>query len=653
MEPINERPTFPRRAVVTAGMPYGNKQLHFGHVGGMFVHADVFARFLRDRIGPENVLFLSGTDCYGSPIVEAYRRLRQHGQAPASLQEYVQAQHDGQRRTLQAYGIGLDYFGASALGRSGQIHRKLSAAVFEALERLGALKRLSSPQFYDDECQTLLNGRQVVGRCPIAGCASERGYADECALGHQYLPSELIDPVSALSGRRPRLVQVENWYFDLEPWRKPLADYMRALLRRGRTREAVISTIEEFLKAPEIYVKKDEVEDLPALMAAMGRPALEHTAGKGSYAFRFESLAARDRGREALDGRGIRYRTGKTLVPFRLSGNSEWGVPVPGRPGLEGLTFWVWPESLWAPVSFTQACLEARGYPEGAWRDWWLDRRSRVYQFIGEDNIYFYGVAEPALFACLLSGGGPVPPLEELPMPELVANRHILFMDKKASSSSSVKPPMADELLAYYTADQLRMHFFSLGLAHKSSSFRPQAYLSAGERTGADPVLREGSLLTNVLNRVLRSLLYSLQQAGCPRLPDSPPSPQAAAAAREALLCYERLMASHQFHRIFDVLDGYIRGLNRRWSAESRDTEDTGPLWTDTLCGLRAALLMTHPLAPEGCELAASYLGLSARAFDWAYAFSPLTEVLDEAPGGRYRPLPPRFDFFRKHPTQL
>ena len=121
MEPINERPTFPRRAVVTAGMPYGNKQLHFGHVGGMFVHADVFARFLRDRIGPENVLFLSGTDCYGSPIVEAYRRLRQRGQAPASQQEYVQAQHDGQRRTLQAYGIGLDYFGASALGRSGQI----------------------------------------------------------------------------------------------------------------------------------------------------------------------------------------------------------------------------------------------------------------------------------------------------------------------------------------------------------------------------------------------------------------------------------------------------------------------------------------------------------------------------------------------------
>lgn len=53
----NECPTFPKRAIITAGMPYGNKDLHFGHVGGMFIHADIFARFLRDRIGKENVFF--------------------------------------------------------------------------------------------------------------------------------------------------------------------------------------------------------------------------------------------------------------------------------------------------------------------------------------------------------------------------------------------------------------------------------------------------------------------------------------------------------------------------------------------------------------------------------------------------------------------
>ena len=76
----NERPTFPKRAIITAGMPYGNKNLHFGHVGGMFIHADIFARFLRDRIGKDNVIFLSGTDCYGSPIMESYRKLQEAGE---------------------------------------------------------------------------------------------------------------------------------------------------------------------------------------------------------------------------------------------------------------------------------------------------------------------------------------------------------------------------------------------------------------------------------------------------------------------------------------------------------------------------------------------------------------------------------------------
>ncbi|MDR1358542.1 MAG: class I tRNA ligase family protein, partial [Coriobacteriales bacterium] len=73
------RPEFPKRAVVTVGMPYANKGLHFGHIGGVFIPADCYARVLRDRIGPENVLFVSGTDCYGSPIDEGYRKLVEDG----------------------------------------------------------------------------------------------------------------------------------------------------------------------------------------------------------------------------------------------------------------------------------------------------------------------------------------------------------------------------------------------------------------------------------------------------------------------------------------------------------------------------------------------------------------------------------------------
>lgn len=103
----NERPTFPRKAIVTAGMPYGNKNLHFGHVGGMFIHADIFARFLRDRIGKENVIFVSGTDCYGSPILESYRKLKENGYEN-TMEDYVKANHLSQKKTLEDYNISLN-----------------------------------------------------------------------------------------------------------------------------------------------------------------------------------------------------------------------------------------------------------------------------------------------------------------------------------------------------------------------------------------------------------------------------------------------------------------------------------------------------------------------------------------------------------------
>ena len=112
------RPTFPKRAVITGGMPYGNKKLHFGHVGGVFVPADVLARFLRDRIGKENVIFVSGTDCYGSPIVESYRKLKESGEFSGSIEDFVRQNHESQKQTLGDYDISLNLFAASGLGES-------------------------------------------------------------------------------------------------------------------------------------------------------------------------------------------------------------------------------------------------------------------------------------------------------------------------------------------------------------------------------------------------------------------------------------------------------------------------------------------------------------------------------------------------------
>ena len=145
----DNRPSFPKRAVITGGMPYGNKQLHFGHVGGVFVFADVYARFLRDRIGKENVIFVSGTDCYGSPIAEAYRKLKENGYE-GSIRDFVQFNHDAQEKTLNDYNISLDLFGASALGKTAEVHDRVSEKVIRKLYELGHLEKISTAQFYDE-----------------------------------------------------------------------------------------------------------------------------------------------------------------------------------------------------------------------------------------------------------------------------------------------------------------------------------------------------------------------------------------------------------------------------------------------------------------------------------------------------------------------
>ena len=148
------RPRFPQRAIVTAGMPYGNKDLHFGHVGGVFAHADAFARFLRDRIGRANVIFQSGTDCYGSPIVEDYRKRVAAGEFSGTLEEFVRANHARQKETLAAYSIRLDLFAASGFDRYAEIHREVGAWLLKTLHAHGHVAKLTTPQFYDVERQT-------------------------------------------------------------------------------------------------------------------------------------------------------------------------------------------------------------------------------------------------------------------------------------------------------------------------------------------------------------------------------------------------------------------------------------------------------------------------------------------------------------------
>ena len=657
----DNRPEFPKRAVITGGMPYGNKQLHFGHVGGMFVFADVYARFLRDRIGKENVIFVSGTDCYGSPIAEAYRKLHDEQGYTGTIRDFVQANHESQKATLDAYEISLDLFGASGLGRTAEIHNMVSDRLIRRLYENGWLKKIATAQFYDEKVGTFLNGRQVVGKCPVQGCQSEKGYADECDLGHQYMPINLIDPKSTLTGEKPVMRDVTNWYFRLTDQYALLREYVDLLKQQDNTRQVVTKTISEFLEPPVIYVMNDYMDAYLSVKDKMAEHELIEEPKKTSFTIKFNELTDRDKACELLTEKGARFRTGKTLVPFRLTGNIEWGVPAPVLEGEDPLTIWVWPESLWAPISFTVAYLESIGEDKEKWRDYWCSKDAKIYQFIGQDNIYFYGIAQPAMF-CALQGKDnitPDVPDGELQMSTLVANHHILFLDKKASSSGSVKPPMAADLLNYYTPEQLRMHFLSLGLGMRSVSFQPKPLNPNAKPEDSDPVTKEGFLLSNVFNRIIRTCFYDAQKYLDGKMPVGEIEPEILAECEKAILEYERFMYKFEFHQVTYVLDSFIRKASKymaknKAEADKADDNELRRKWMRNVFHMiKTAAVLLHPIAPIGTKMVQEYLMVDDSLWSWDTIFDTFETTLGGEKEHQLKFLEPRVDFFTRHESQF
>ncbi len=651
------RPVFPKRAVVTGGMPYGNKELHFGHVGGMLVFADTYARFLRDRIGKENVIFVSGTDCYGSPIAESWRQKNAKGEFKGSLVDFVLQNHEKQKATLKAYAISPNIFAASGLQPAKDFHAEYTKEFLNSLYEKGQLDKITTMQFFDEKAGVFLNGRQVIGKCPVEGCTSEKGYADECDLGHQYMPENLLNPISTLTGETPTMKPVTNWYFKLRDYEGLLKEWVQDMQKRKDIRPVVHKTISEFLKPPVIYVKREFEEKYLELKSTMPEHTYLEEKKKPSFTIEFTTLSDCDEACRILTQNNIRYRTGKTLVPFRLTGNIEWGVPAPDFEDTKDLTVWVWPESLWAPISFTKTYLQQCGEDNEKWKNYWCSKDSTVYQFIGQDNIYFYGIAEPAMWMAQQSSNVKTsnPPEGELQMPVIVANHHILFLDKKASSSGTVKPPMADDLLNYYTPEQLRMHWLGLGLGQRSVSFMPKPYNPDAKPEETDPVVKDGLLLSNVYNRMIRTAFYTTQNHLDSIMPNQLPEENIMNDAKKAVLEYERHMSKFAFHQCTYVLDSYIRNSSKYMAKTLKPDEQSKEELSQTLANLfymiRIAGILLHPMAPIGTEKLREYLQVDERIWSWDTIFEPLTYFTGN--DHKLKFLPPRTDFFTRHESQF
>ena len=192
-----------KRYTVTSALPYANGPVHIGHLAGVYVPADIYARYLRS-VG-EDVIFIGGSDEHGVPITI---KARKEGVNPQNI---VDRYHEIIKKSFAELGISFDIYSRT----SSAEHHKTAADYFKKLYDEGKFVEKLSMQYYDEEAGQFLADRYITGTCPH--CGNEHAYGDQCeACGTSLNATDLINPKSTLSGAKPVLKETKHWFLALD-----------------------------------------------------------------------------------------------------------------------------------------------------------------------------------------------------------------------------------------------------------------------------------------------------------------------------------------------------------------------------------------------------------------------------------------------------
>lgn len=316
--------TAKRKILVTAALPYANGSIHLGHLVE-YIQTDIWVRFQKMR-GHE-CYFVCADDTHGTPVM---LRAEKEGIAPEELIARVREEH---LRDFSGFHIAFDNYYSTHTPEA----REFSYEIYKRLKQNNKIATREIAQLYDPEKNMFLPDRFVKGECPK--CHAKDQYGDNCEVcGATYLPTELINPYSAVSGATPILKQSEHYFFALSQCTE--------LLR-------------EFTTGSEIIAGKE-------------RPRLE--------------AQARNKMQEWLEG---------GLSDWDISRDSPYfGFEIPDAPGKY---FYVW---LDAPIGYMASfknLAERRGIDFDQF--WSKDSEAELYHFIGKDILYFHALFWPAMLA--------------------------------------------------------------------------------------------------------------------------------------------------------------------------------------------------------------------------------------------------------------
>jgi len=313
---------------VTAALPYANGPLHLGHVAGVYLPADIFVRFL--RMNDHDVAFICGSDEHGAAIT---LRAKKEGLSPQDIVD----KYDGIiRKAFADFQISFDIFHRT----SSALHHQTSADFFKRLHEQGQFTEEVSEQYFDEQYQQFLADRYITGTCPK--CQHAGAYGDQCEkCGSDLSPTDLINPVSTLSGKTPVLKSTSHWYLPMDQHEGWLKDW----IQEGNLDGAIQHNPKEW--------------------------------------------------RNQVIGQCMSWINGG-LRPRAMTRDLDWGVKVP-LPGADGKVLYVW---LDAPIGYISATKQWAQDNGKDWEQYWLKNKAqnrKLVHFIGKDNIVFHAIIFPIL----------------------------------------------------------------------------------------------------------------------------------------------------------------------------------------------------------------------------------------------------------------
>ena len=576
----------PEKALVTAGMPYANGPLHIGHLAGSNLPADIYARWLGLLIGRENVLFVNGTDDHGSTSEVAAL------QAGVPIREFIDQIHDRQKETLKRYSIGVDTYTGTSRPECFPVHKELAQEFIRKLYKNGMLEKRTSQQWYDPKLNRFLPDRYVKGRCPNPNCDNESAYSDECdRCGSQYEPSQLIDPRSAISDAVPVMRDTVHWWLDMWKVSEVLRQWIQG--KENQWRKPVIA---EVLGTVLPSIRFDSVHE-PAykdLKASLPKHKPRYAPGK-KLVLQFETKDDLAKGRAVLEKNGIACVLVDSWAHRSITRDVAWGIPLPTDldPEMEGKTLYVWPDSLIAPISFTKVALKEKGADPARYAEFWRNPNARVYQFLGQDNVFFYVLMQGAMWLGTQDDPMHLPQAGEFQMTEIFGCFHLMVNGEKMSKSRG-NFFTGDQLLDEkgYSADQIRYFLATLSLPEKASNF---------DVAGLD---ERNKFLAGPMNAAFEKPISAVHSKFGGRVPEGVLLDKVASETLQIARRYVKSMERGDYSNLLGAIENYARLINSLFT-QYKPHDDRHPeegrrnALYSCFYVLKNIMIMLYPFVPE------------------------------------------------------